>query len=78
MSELVKLAKEALRQQKALSPMSCVHSAARVTWEGADLTLRHGVVEFLHTDADGSQWAFCTTADGWAAVNVIFLRRKEN
>ena len=78
MSELVKLAKEALRQQKALSSVPGIHPGARITWEGADLTLRHGVVEFLHTDADGSQWAFCTTADGWAAVNVIFLRRKEN
>ena len=55
------------------SDLPLLHPGTQITWEGADLTLRHGIVDFLHTEADGSQWAFCTTADGWAAVNTKFI-----
>lgn len=46
-----------------------------ITWQGSDLTLRHGVVDFLHTDPDGTTWAFCTVPGGsWSAVNVKFAK----
>lgn len=46
----------------------------RVTWQGADRPHRTGVVEFLHTDTDGTVWAFCACPDGrWAAVNTKYL-----
>jgi len=45
-----------------------------ITWKAADLTVRRGLVDFLHTDADGTVWAFCTGPDGiWAAVNTKYL-----
>jgi hypothetical protein len=42
-----------------------------IEWERADLTVQHGVVDVLHTDADGTGWAFYTLLDGsWGAVNL--------
>ena len=41
-----------------------------VTWQGADLTLRRGIVDFLHTDTDGTKWVFVTFPGGWSAVNI--------
>ena len=41
-----------------------------VSWEvPPPQKIQRGVVDFLHTDADGTVWAFCTTKEGWAAVN---------
>ena len=56
--------------------MSAVVPGAVIFWQRGDGTRHSAVVEFLHTDTDGSQWAFCTTADGWAAVNIKFLTVK--
>lgn len=53
-----------------------IQPGSRITWEGADLTVRHGVVDFLHTDADGTVWAFVNMADEcWAAVKAAAARR---
>lgn len=49
-----------------------------VQWESADGMVRRGVVDFLHTDADGSVWAFCTWPDGvWCAVNTKHCTKSE-
>ena len=44
-----------------------------ITWQGADLTLRQGIVDFLHTDTDGRRWAFVTFPGGWSAVNIKYV-----
>lgn len=75
MSELVRLAKEALRQQKALDPIPTLHHGDRIEWERADLTVQHGIVDVVHRDTDGQAWAFCTVPGGsWTAVNVKFSK----
>jgi hypothetical protein len=77
MSELVRLAKEALRQQQALDPIPTIQAGDRITW-GTDGTLRGpATVDFLHTDPDGTGWAFCSVADSWVAVNIKYLTHVE-
>ena len=70
MSELVRLAKEALRQQKALDPIPTIQPGTRITWQGADTTERSGVVDFVYAAPDGTSWAFCSLQSGWCAVNL--------
>lgn len=76
MSELVRLAKEALRQQKALDSVPTIQPGDRIKWERADLTIQHGVVDFLQT-YPGEGWAFCTCPDGeGCAVNTKYAKRE--
>ena len=76
MGELVRLAKEALRQQKALDPIPSIQPGHQIIWQGADGKLRGpATVDFVHTDSDGSRWAFCTRSDSWAAVNTKWVTR---
>jgi hypothetical protein len=42
----------------------------RISWTRGDLTVQHGVVDFLHTADDGTSWAFVTLSSGWVAVNT--------
>jgi hypothetical protein len=55
---------EKRKTSRALAP------GDRIEWERADLTVQHGVVDFLHTDPDGTGWAFVTLASDWVAVNT--------
>lgn len=76
MSELVRLAKEALKQQQALDPglkAPTIQPGAQITWDRAG-TAQTGTVDFLHEDTDGTTWAFCTIGATWSAVNVKFAR----
>ena len=66
----VRRVNDAPTRATGLTPL---HPGARITWEGADLTRRHGLVEFLHSDADGTTWAFSTLKTGWCAVNTRFI-----
>ena len=78
MSELVRLAKEALRQQQALGPISAIQPGDRITWQRSDGKVHAGVVDFLHT-SPGEVWAFCTVPDGgWSAVNVKYILKREH
>jgi plastocyanin len=64
-------AEEALKQQKALDPSPTIQPGDRITWTRGDLTVQHGVIDFLHTDPDGTGWAFYTLPDGsCGAVNL--------
>jgi hypothetical protein len=55
-----------------------LHLGTRITWQGADLTHRHGIVEFLHRDTDGTEWAFCLLPDGrGTALNVKQIQNVE-
>lgn len=76
MSELVKLAKEALRQQigQKQDPAKTIQPGDRVFWQRGDLTWQTAVVDFLHIDADGGQWIFSTLPNGdQNTVNVKVL-----
>jgi hypothetical protein len=78
MSELVRLAKEALRQQQALDPITTIQPGDRITWQGSDGKVNDGVIDFLHA-CPGETWAFCTLPDGrWCAVNTNCLRGRES
>ena len=71
-------AEETLNPQKALDPIPALQPGDRIERERADLTVQHGVVDSLHTDADGRVWAFCTLPDGrWTALNVKYIRKIE-
>ena len=59
--------------RKSVTPIS---QGDRITWEGPDLTARHGFVDFLHADGAGVVWAFVTLPHGgWAAVNTKYVER---
>jgi hypothetical protein len=46
----------------------------RIEWQRAG-TAQQGLVDFLHCDADGTMWAFCTVPGGsWTAVNMKFAK----
>jgi hypothetical protein len=56
-------------------PPSTFAHGSKITWEGPDGQQRGpAIVDFLHTDPDGSVWAFVTLGEGWAAVNLIYVR----
>ena len=77
MSELVRLAKEALRQQQALDPVPTIQPGDRITWQRVDGREQTGVIDFLQT-YPGEVWAFCTRPDGgWSAVNMKYIRNGE-
>jgi len=77
MSELVRLAKEALRQQKALDPISTIQPDDRITWLGSDGKVNNAMVDFLHS-YPGETWAFCMLPDGrWCAVNTKHCTKVE-
>ena len=61
---------------KAAGKVRPVIQAGRtIIWPGADLSVRHGVVNFVHLDPDGFVWAFVTLPDGlWAAVNMKYAK----
>ena len=66
--------KEAVRQQKALDPTPTIQPGDRISWTRGDLTVQHGMVDFLHTDPDGTGWAFYTLLDGsCGAVNLKYV-----
>ncbi len=49
-----------------------------ITWHGADGRQRGpAMVDFLHTDPDGTCWAFVTLSNGWAAVNTKYVTKTE-
>jgi hypothetical protein len=77
MSELVRLAKEALRQQQARNPTPTMQPSDRITWQRPDGTVNDGVIDFLHPYHDET-WAFCTLSDGrWCAVNTKHCTKSE-
>ena len=54
----------------ALIQPSCV-----IKWQRVDGSTHSGVVDFIHTDGDGTRWAFVTIGETWAVVNMKFVTR---
>ena len=42
----------------------------RITWLGNEAPAK---LDCLHTEPDGTVWAFVTLPDGWAALNAKFV-----
>lgn len=51
-----------------IQPGSCLE------WPRADVTIQHGVVDFIHVDAGGTPWAFVNFGENWAAVNLRYAK----
>lgn len=51
---------------------STIQAGDRIEWRRAG-TVQHGLVDFLHEDADGTMWVFCAQGATWAAVNMKFV-----
>ena len=73
MSELVRRAKEALRQQQALNPIPTVQPGALVTWHLGDGSSPMAFVDFLHLDPEGKGWAFLSYGKTWTVVDRRLL-----
>jgi len=58
---------------RKVNQATTVEVGQTIAWEGADLVIRSGIVDFLYADAD-TIWAFVTLNEGsWAAVNTRYL-----
>ena len=67
---------EAVRKHQENEPQPRQQMAPvwQITWLGSDGKLRGPAqVDVLHTDEDGTVWAFVTLPDGWAAVNTKYV-----
>jgi hypothetical protein len=67
-----KLLARAGAKVRAITPV--MHPGDRITWTRGDLTVRHGIVDFVHVDLDGIAWAFVTLGERWAVVNMKFAK----
>jgi hypothetical protein len=47
-----------------------------ISWQRADNSMHHGIVDLVHIDAEDSMWAFVSTSDGWSAVNMKYAKMK--
>lgn len=56
---------------------SFVKPGNRITWGADGLQRGPATVDFLHTDPDGTMWAFVTLPAGWAAVNTTYVTKTE-
>ncbi len=45
-----------------------------IAWKRIDGTTARGLINLIHTDPDGTCWAFVTLADVWVAVNLKFAK----
>lgn len=62
-------------EKKAVGEQGPVESetltpGALITWLGNDVP---AVLDCLHTEPDGTVWAFVILPDGWAAVNTKYV-----
>ena len=73
MGDLVRMAREALKQQKGLDLIPAVRPGDLVTWQ-RDGSKQEGFVDFLHVDPDDKEWAFLSYGETWAVVNLKFVK----
>jgi hypothetical protein len=66
------LAKAAGRVRVVPKP---IQPGESIRWTRGDGTEHHARVDFLHSDPDGTVWAFVTVGEGWAAVNLKFAAK---
>ena len=69
---LLEKAPNKVRMVQDASPL--VRPGVTIEWQGADLTMRQGLVDFLHVNAYGTTWAFYSLPDGiWGVVNTKYV-----
>jgi hypothetical protein len=72
------LLKKAPDKVRRVDQVPAIHIGDSITWRGANDTTRGpGIVDFFHTDQNGTVWAFVTLSDGWAAVNTKYALTNE-
>jgi hypothetical protein len=54
-------------------PRAVLSPGNSITWEAEGKQRGPAIVDFIHVSDDGSQWAFVTLLDGWAAVNSRYV-----
>ena len=70
-----RLLSKAAGKVRLVTPTIAVGS--QITWQRAGKA-QQGVVDYLHTDADGTMWAFATTGETWAAVNMKYVTQRSD
>jgi len=53
---------------------STIQPGSRVIWVRGNGSAQEGLVDFVHVDEMGTRWVFVTVAEGWAAVNLKFVK----
>jgi len=71
----LRLLDKAAGKARLVTPTIAVGS--QITWQRAGKA-QQGVVDYLHTDADGTMWAFATTGETWAAVNMKYVTQRSD
>ena len=73
--DIIRQAEETHKQSNPEKSAPSIQAGDSVSWQGADTKQRGpAMVDFLHTDSDGTIWAFVTLPDGWAAVNLKYAK----
>lgn len=63
-----------VRAVRALTPtIHAIQPGDQISWMQVGQR-QIGVVDFLHRDPDGQDWAFVTIGGSWAAVNLPYAR----
>jgi hypothetical protein len=57
--------------------LSAIQLGDQITWTRADGTMPTGLVDGLHIDDTGTQWAIVTIGETWAMVNLKLVQRVE-
>ena len=57
-------------RQAAPVPPPIIQAGSQITWQGADLTMQTGCVDFLYTDKTATRWACVSIGKSWAFVNL--------
>jgi len=65
-----KLLARAGAKVRAITPTIQPQPGDRITWGASGTPRGPATVDFLHTDPDGTGWAFVTLSPSWVAVNT--------
>ena len=55
------------------APLPTILPGSYVSWRRGDGSKQEGFIDFLHTEQDGTTWAFVSYGYTCAVVNVTFL-----
>jgi hypothetical protein len=66
-----------MKQHQVLKLIPSVQLGSLITWQQGGKA-QQGMVDYLHTDADGTHWAFVILGESWTVVNTKFVTRFGN